>query len=270
MTFDSSSPGLTGPSLTRIDRVRIRWEIWLVLGLSLGASAVYSIVSLLNKVTRDQALGQQSTSINGSLSDRPLFDLVYQLLAIFFDLVPVALALFLLWSAGRDPVRRLGLDARRPGFDLGTAGVLLLAIGVPGIGLYALGRFLGITVAVNAAAGESYWWTIPVLILSALRAGLQEEIIVVGYLFVRLADLGWRTWQILLASALLRGSYHLYQGFGPFIGNVIMGLAFGWVYQRFGRVLPLVIAHWVIDIVSFVGYPLAVSLWPGLFGPPAS
>jgi hypothetical protein len=31
-----------------------------------------------------------------------------------------------------------------------------------------------------------------------------------------------------------------------------------------------VIAHTVIDIVAFIGYPLAVALWPGLFGPAPS
>jgi uncharacterized protein len=29
--------------------------------------------------------------------------------------------------------------------------------------------------------------------------------------------------------------------------------------------MPLVIAHWIIDIASFVGYPLAVMWWPALF-----
>ena len=28
---------------------------------------------------------------------------------------------------------------------------------------------------------------------------------------------------ILIVSALIRGSYHLYQGFGGFVGNLIMG-----------------------------------------------
>ena len=71
---------------------------------------------------------------------------------------------------------------------------------------------------------------------------------------------------VLVVSALIRGSYHLYQGFGGFIGNVVMGLVFGWAYQRWGRALPLIVAHWVLDIVSFVGYPLALALWPALFG----
>ena len=58
------------------------------------------------------------------------------------------------------------------------------------------------------------------------------------------------------ASAVLRGSYHLYQGFGPFVGNAVMGLVFGEWFRRRGRVMPLVIAHTLLDVVSFVGYQL--------------
>ena len=82
----------------------------------------------------------------------------------------------------------------------------------------------------------------------------------------RLRRLGLGATTIIVVSAVLRGTYHLYQGFGGFLGNVIMGLVFGWIYQRTGRVLPLVIAHWVLDIVSFAGYPLALAWWPELFG----
>ena len=56
---------------------------------------------------------------------------------------------------------------------------------------------------------------------------------------------------------MLRGTYHLYQGFGSFVGNFAMGVLFGWLYTRYGRVLPLVIAHFVIDAAMFVGYPWA-------------
>jgi membrane protease YdiL (CAAX protease family) len=65
---------------------------------------------------------------------------------------------------------------------------------------------------------------------------------------------------------VLRGSYHLYQGYGPFLGNVAMGVVFGWCYARFGRTAPLVVAHMILDVVSFVGYPVALALLPGLFG----
>ena len=60
----------------------------------------------------------------------------------------------------------------------------------------------------------------------------------------------------IFASAMLRGSYHLYQGFGPFIGNAIMGVIFAAVYTRTRRLMPLVIAHAVLDIVAFVGFSL--------------
>jgi membrane protease YdiL (CAAX protease family) len=52
------------------------------------------------------------------------------------------------------------------------------------------------------------------------------------------------------------------------IGNFVMGVAFGWCYRRWGRVMPLVIAHTLIDVIAFVGYPLAAALWPGVFGVP--
>ncbi|RFA19996.1 CPBP family intramembrane glutamic endopeptidase [Subtercola boreus] len=240
-------------------------EVLVVLGLSLGASAVYSVVSLLNKLTIGETLASQSTSLNGALSDRPTFDLIYQLLAIFFALVPVVLAFYLLARSGVNPFRRLGFDARHPGSDILRGVFLVLVIGVPGIALYFVGRALGITVDVSAAPASTYWWSIPVLILSALRAALTEELIVVGYLYDRLERMGWRKWSIILAAAVLRGSYHLYQGFGPFIGNVVMGVVFGWLYLRWGRVVPLVIAHWIIDIASFVGYAWALATFPQFF-----
>ncbi|HXD60361.1 MAG TPA: hypothetical protein VN619_00395, partial [Lacisediminihabitans sp.] len=76
---------------TTASRARIRTEILLVLGLSLGASAVYSIVTIVDRSTRSIPLARQKTTLNGALSDRQVFDLIYQFLGIFFDLVPVVL-----------------------------------------------------------------------------------------------------------------------------------------------------------------------------------
>ena len=247
-------------------RRRIWAELLLVLGLSLGASAAYSVVSIVNRTTRQESLADQSTTLNQSLSDRPWFDLIYQLMGIFFDLVPVALVAFLLWQTARPHLSRMGIDGTRSGRDTVHGLGLALAIGIPGIGVYLAGRALGITVSVNPAGLDAYWWTIPVLLLSALRAGVTEEVIVIGYLFARLRDLGWGPWSIILTSATLRGTYHLYQGFGAFVGNFAMGVLFGWLYTRTGRVLPLVIAHVVIDSAIFVGYPWAAATFPTLFG----
>ncbi|MEX1077730.1 MAG: CPBP family intramembrane glutamic endopeptidase [Homoserinimonas sp.] len=237
----------------------------IVLGLSFGASAVYSLVAIANRLTRAESLRDQTATLNPSLSERPVFDLIYQFLAIFFDLVPVALVVFLLWGAARPHLARLGIDLRRPGRDITWGLTLALVIGLPGLAIYFGGRAIGVTVNVVPAALDAAWWTIPILLLSAMRAGVTEEVIVVGYLFARLRDLGWGRWQIILTAAALRGTYHLYQGFGAFVGNIAMGILFGWLYDRYGRLLPLVIAHVLIDAVVFVGYPWAYAAFPSLF-----
>jgi len=258
------------PSLLEPESDRRLWgELLIVLSLSLGASAVYSLVAIVNRLTREVALGDQTATLNPPRDERPIFDLIYQLLGVFFDLMPVVLVCWLLWSTARPHLGRLGIDGSRPWRDTRDGLGLALVIGLPGIGVYLLGRELGLTVTVVPTALDEHWWTVPVLLLSAARAGIVEEVIVVGYLFARLRDLRWGPWAIILASALLRATYHLYQGFGAFVGNFAMGLLFGWLYTRFGRVLPLVIAHFIIDAVIFIGYPWAAATFPGLFAPPA-
>ncbi|MGK0716681.1 CPBP family intramembrane glutamic endopeptidase [Leucobacter sp. W1153] len=253
---------------------RLKWEIAIVLALSFGASAVYAVVTIIERVTRETSLASQTATINRALSERPWFDLIYQLLGFTFGLAPVALVIYLLWREQRPHLARLGFGrsagAKRSWWITETGGGVLLAaaIGIPGLGFYLASKALGINVTVVPTSLDTFWWTIPVLVLAALRAALGEEIIVVAYLFERLRRLGLGTTSIIVVSAVLRGTYHLYQGFGGFLGNVIMGLIFGWIYQRTGRVLPLVIAHWVLDIVSFAGYPLALAWWPELFGVP--
>ena len=261
---DAASPA-TPLVAEPVSRARLWWEVAIVLGLSLGASAVYSIVEIIARLTAKTALANQSAALNPSQSPRQWLDFTYQFLGVFFDLFAVALVVYLLWRPAQSGLRRIGFDATRPGRDVLGGFALLAVIGIPGLGLYAVGRMLGITVAVVASPLDSHWWTIPILVFSAVRAGLQEEIIMVGYLFTRLAQLGWSRWTIIVASAVVRGSYHLYQGIGPFFGNVAMGVVFGWCYTRWGRTMPLVIAHALLDIASFVGYPLAVAWWPALF-----
>ena len=239
-------------------------ELALVFGVSLGASAIYSVVALARRLASSEALRDQTATINKPLAEDPLFDLIYQLLGVFFALVPVALALYFLWRPGRNAFRDIGLDFEKFGRNTLGGFALAAAIGIPGIGLYLLGNALGITVTIVPTALNTYWWTTPVLILVALRAALEEEIIVVAFLFAKLRALGCRPWVMVLSSALIRGSYHLYQGFGPFVGNAIMGVVFGLAYQRWGRVMPLVIAHWILDIVSFTGYSLVAAIAPGL------
>lgn len=238
------------------------------MGLSLGQSGVYAVVSIIAALTRGP-LSEQSTALNSSQSPRPYLDLTYQLLSITFALVPVALVLYLLSDHGRSPWRRIGLDTRRPGKDLAWGVGLGALIGIPGLGLYVAGRALGITVAVEASGLDPYWWTIPVLLLAALKNGLIEEVVVVGYLVERLQEKRWGPVAIVALSAFIRGSYHLYQGWGPFAANMLMGVIFATFYlSRWGRrrVMPLVVAHTLLDVAAFVGYQLLPEEWLAAIG----
>ena len=235
---------------------RLGWEVLIVLGLSLGQSAIYSVLRIVERLTRNVPLSQQTSTLNASVTpDRPWLDLTYQLAAIVFALVPVLLVLYFLRYV-RPPRRGIGFDVRHPRSDLLFGLIIAAGIGIPGLGLYLGARALGLNTQVQASALADTWWTVPVLVLSAAQNAILEEVIMIGYLFSRLAQLRWRWPAILVASALVRGSYHLYQGFGGFIGNAIMGAIFGLIFLKFGRVAPLVVAHTVLDIVAFVGYAL--------------
>ena len=236
-------------------------EVLLVLGVSLGASAIWSILRIVERLTREVPLAQQTSALNTSVTpDRPWLDLVWQLTGISLALVPVGLAAYLLRRvqspipAGAGAAAFLGGDLRRPGGDV-RSGVLLAAlIGVPGLGFYLVARAAGLNTQVAAATLTEAWWTVPVLVLAAVENAVLEEVVVVGYLLTRLGQAGWRPAAAIAASSIVRGSYHLYQGFGGFLGNVVMGVVFALWYRRTGRVGPLVVAHALIDIVAFVGY----------------
>ena len=144
----------------------------------------------------------------------------------------------------------------RPLADLGLGAALAAVVGGAGLGFYLAAYHAGVNLAVVPAQLPAVWWRIPVLLLAAAQNGVLEEVIVAGYLLHRLAQLGAPPGRSLALSAVLRGSYHLYQGFGGFAGNVIMGLLFGRLYQRWGRVAPLIVAHTLIDSAAFVGYTM--------------
>ncbi|BFU47853.1 CPBP family intramembrane glutamic endopeptidase [Krasilnikovia sp. MM14-A1004] len=238
-------------------RTRLGQEVAIVLLLSLGQSAIYSVVSIVAKLTAGKPLSQQAATLNASQSPRPYLDLTYQLLEIFFALVPVLLVLYLLDR----PTRTLGLTLDRPGFDAGWGFGLAAAIGIPGLLLVYAAAQLGVNAQIVPAALQPVWWATPVLILAAIKNAVLEEVIVVGYLMTRLRQIGWQLPLVVGASAVLRGSYHLYQGFGAFVGNAIMGVVFALFFVRFKRVMPLIVAHSILDIAAFVGYSLLPPSW---------
>lgn len=245
----SSTAVVTDPRARRLLRI----EVLVVLTVTLGLSALRSALSLLDALLQPVPLAQQQVALNAPGAQIELVDLAVQLTRVLQLVGWGALGAFLLVRGGI-ALRTVGLDGRRPGRDaLGAAGLAAL-IGVPGLGLYFVTRALGVSVAIAPSTLTATWWQLPVLIASALANSWAEEVVMVGYLITQLRRLGWTENSSLLVQALLRGSYHLYQGLGGFLGNIVMGLVFGRVWQRTNRLWMLVGAHGLIDLVAFAGY----------------
>ncbi len=240
-------------------RLSRRWvvgEVWLVFALSLGASGVRALLWLLAAATSGHTLAAQTAVMNGTLAPgRPWLDLALQVVTLAGALVPVVLVAHLLARSG-ESLHALGVDGRQPVRDLSRGVALAAVIGGTGLGFYLLTHAVGVDLTVVPEALPAVWWRIPVLLLSAAQNAVLEEVLVAGYLLHRLRQLGWTDTRSLALSAVLRGSYHLYQGVGGFAGNLVMGVVFGRLYQRWGRVTPLVVAHTLMDAVAFVGYAL--------------
>jgi membrane protease YdiL (CAAX protease family) len=229
----------------------LREEIVVVLFLSLLASAVYAIISYTQAPLKGVTIY--------SVRQVPFFT---QLANFVFGLAPVWLVVYLVRRDG-EGLGAIGLGTERLGQDIGRGVVLFALTGVAGIGIYLGAVALGVNRFVVPVPPLGHWWTVPVLLMTALESALVEEVIVVGYLVTRLQQLGLTAAAAVGTSALLRGTYHLYQGWGGFAGNLALGLFFGVVFVRTRRTWPLVVAHFLLDVGAGVGYLLFREHLPG-------
>lgn len=235
------------------ERKAIKLELVIVFTVTLGTSGLRSLLSFVDAVLRPEALSKQQVALHRPQADLEVLDLFKQLLSAIQLIVWGALGLYLLWRAGFK-LARVGLAGRVDGKDVGLGVGLAALIGIPGLVLYFVGWKLGMNLAVLPSVLGETWWRPITLTLSAIGNSFAEEVLVVAFLLTRLRQLGLSENVALLVSAVLRGSYHFYQGVGGFVGNLVMGLIFGRVWQRTNRLWPLVIAHALLDVVAFVGY----------------
>ena len=249
MPLDIRAPAVPAPTMPRRTLAE---ETLVVLCLSLLASAVYAIISVLEAPIRGVTVASApQTTV-----------LARQIAGVVFGLAPVWLVVYLVRRSG-EGLGSIGLAWDRPRRDLGAGLVLFAIVGLGGLGVYLGAVALGVNRFVVPVPPLGHWWTVPVLLFDAVEAAFVEEVIVVGFLVTRLQQLRLTPLAAVGASALLRGTYHLYQGFGGFVGNLAMGLLFGLVFVRTRRAWPLVLAHFLLDVGAGVGYLLFREHLPG-------
>jgi len=236
----------TETDTTTLDRRTIRGEILVVLALSVLASAAYAIVSLVSAPLKGVVVE--------SASQNPLF--ANQLIGFVFGLAPVALVIHLLHRDG-ETVGAIGLDRSQVRRDVGRGALLFALVGSIGLGIYILAVRSGVNRFVVPAPPPGHWWTWPTVVMNASGAALLEEIVVLAYLITRLRQLAWSPWAVIAASAVLRASYHLYQGWGGFVGNLLMGALFAFLFLRWRRAWPFVVCHFLVDFAAAAGWLLS-------------
>ncbi len=241
---------MTAPST--LSRRTLWSELAIVLALTFATSGVYAVLSIIRSALRGP-LNQSVSTVVGSQAPNPWLDLVYQLVGVTRGILPVLLVAHLMLRGG-ESLGLLGLDRKRPAFDASRGAALAAIVGGTGLAFYLAAHAAGLNTTVAVTTLGPTWWRDPVLALGAFQNALAEEVIVLGYVMRRLQQLGWSWGKATVFSSLLRGSYHLYQGFGGFVGNAVMGVLFCFLFRRWGRVTPFVVAHTLIDIVAFVGY----------------
>ena len=251
------------PTAPALSRRTIVAEVVIVLAVTFGMSGVRSLLRLIDSVLSPVALNQQQVTLNSTQSQFAWLDVALQLCSAGVLFAWGALALYLL----RSRPRRCALA------DAALGAGLAALIGIPGLAFYAVALHQGWTKEVIPGSFSNPWVEVPAQLLWAGANAFGEEVVVVFWLTARLsalvphaaaarntapapASLGWPAWAAIAASAVLRGSYHLYQGVSAGFGNLAMGLIFGYFYHRTGHLWPLVVAHFLIDAVAFVGYAL--------------
>jgi membrane protease YdiL (CAAX protease family) len=231
------------------------WEVIAVLGVSFAASGLYALLNLIKtEITVQGGIGAAIVPVvQAPSTPHPWLDLAFDLADVLTGLGPPLLGLVLLYRTFGRPGFGIGLDRLRIREVWGGVGLTAL-IGIPGLALLYVGHVLKFNGHIEAVDFPNIWYRVPVLLLDAFQNGAAEEIVVLAFVLTRLRQLGWSNERALITSATLRGSYHLYQGWGGFAGNFVMGLIFGWLFQRTKRVWPFVVAHTLLDAFSFVGY----------------
>ena len=142
---------------------------------------------------------------------------------------------------------------------LGTYAIEPLIARVTGSGLPDVSAFRSL---IGNEAGLAFY-----LVLSWTLAAILEEMVYRGWIMTRIAELGrfskgaWTA--SVVASSMLFGAAHLYQGASGVVATGLTGMVFAGVYLATGRNLwAAILTHGLLDTVGFL--MIYSGAYPGL------
>lgn len=93
------------------------------------------------------------------------------------------------------------------------------------------------------------------IFFSAITAGITEEFIFRGYILSRLSYFFKNKHIAVILSALMFAFIHLaYKTVNELLFAFLIGLIYGYFYQRYRNITVLVIVHFLVDTVAFLVY----------------
>jgi len=100
-------------------------------------------------------------------------------------------------------------------------------------------------------------WVFGLALITIAVSAFYEEMLMRWYVISRLEQIGIRTWAALLASVILFGSVHFYEGYLGMAHASADGLIYGICFVLTRRIWPSVLAHflWNFILCLQVGHP---------------
>lgn len=207
-------------------------EIAVVLTLTLGLFVYGGISQYLNPPAATDPYFTNASLIGLVIFEIFLFALVAPVLRLRGWTLP---------AIGLSPTARQTLA----GFLLAPLGLLIFAL------VDAIGPGSAPNATTDAAMIPSANLAFGTILGVSLINAIYEEVFVTGYLIEAVSERSSVIYAV-AGSALLRASYHLYQGPVAAISIGLLGLAFALLYVR-GRVLwPIIVAHTILDVIAFL------------------
>lgn len=171
------------------------------------------------------------------------------------ELAIFALTGVLLWMVLRG--ERRGLDSIGLGFgapwrSLGRGFALTLLLFLVLSGTLAAFSALGLSYGAGPAIAPS----LPVVLVTVLRAGICEEILYRGYAIERLGELTGSRWAAAAISLALFAGFHIRQGVAGVLLTLILGAMLTAFYLLKRDLFASIIAHFLVDAIPNVIMPL--------------